>query len=88
MDLNALEEHRESLRRRVRPLEGLIQTVEVTFQHLIGENTMSTKSLFEGISEEERARYAKEAERMYHPETVRESNCKGQGYAAEKKHLR
>ena len=83
--LDALEEHRESLQGRVRRLERLIQTVDKTINHLRGENIMSPKGLFEGFSEEEQERYAEEAEQLYDPETVRESNRKWKSYSAEKK---
>ena len=46
---------------------------------------MSEKGLFEGFSEEEQGKYAKEAEQMYDPETVRESNRKWKAYSATKK---
>jgi hypothetical protein len=46
---------------------------------------MSPKGLFEGFSEEEQERYAEEAEQLYDPETVRESNRKWKSYSAEKK---
>jgi len=83
--LDALEEHRESLQGRVQRLERLIQTVEDTIRHLKGEKVMSPKGLFEGFSEEQQEEYAKQAEQMYDPETVRESNRKWKSYSAEKK---
>jgi DNA-binding transcriptional MerR regulator len=83
--LDALVEHRESLQGRVRRLERLIQTVDKTITHLKGENLMSPKGLFEGFSEEQQEEYAKQAEQMYDPETVRESNRKWKNYSAEKK---
>ncbi len=46
---------------------------------------MSEKGLFEGFSEEEQEKYAKEAEQMYDPETVHESNRKWKVYSAAKK---
>ena len=46
---------------------------------------MSQKGLFEGFSEEEQEKYAQEAEQMYDPETVRESNRKWKSYSAGKK---
>lgn len=46
---------------------------------------MSQKGLFKGFSEEEQEQYAKEAEQMYDPETVRESNRKWKAYSKEKK---
>jgi len=83
--LDALEEHRDSLQGRVRRMERLIQTVDKTIHHLKGETIMSPKGLFEGFSEEQREEYAKQAEQMYDPETVRESNRKWKNYSAEKK---
>jgi len=83
--LDALEEHRESLRGRVRRLERLIQTVDDTIKHLQGEKSMSPKKLFAAFSEEEQEEYARQAEQMYDPETVRESNRKWKGYSPEKK---
>ena len=83
--LDALEEHREALRGRARRLERLIQTVDDTIQHLQGEKTMSPKKLFAAFSEEEQEEYARQAEQMYDPETVRESNRKWKSYSPEKK---
>lgn len=46
---------------------------------------MNQKSLFKGFSEEEQDKLAQEAEQMYDPETVRESNRKWKAYSKEKK---
>jgi hypothetical protein len=46
---------------------------------------MSDEKLFEGFSEEEQEKYALEAEQLYDPETVRESNRKWKAYSAGKK---
>ena len=83
--IDALEEHRESLRERIRRLERLIQTVEDTIHYLQGEKMMSPKKLFAAFSEEEQEEYARQAEQLYVPETVRESNRKWKSYSAEKK---
>ena len=83
--LSALEDHKLGLRKRIGRLEHLIETVDKTILHLKGENIMSPKTLFEGFSEEQQEEYAKQAEQMYDPETVRESNRKWKGYPAEKK---
>jgi DNA-binding transcriptional MerR regulator len=83
--LSALENHKLALRKRINRLEHLIETVDKTILHMKGENTMSPKGLFEGFSEEEQERYAKEAEQLYDLETVRESNRKWKSYSAEKK---
>jgi hypothetical protein len=60
-------------------------TVDNTIQHIKGEKLMSQKGLFKGFSEEEQEKYAQEAEQMYDPETVRESNRKWKAYSKEKK---
>jgi hypothetical protein len=83
--LSALENHKLELQKRINRLEHLIETVDKTILHMKGENTMSPKGLFEGFSEEQQEHYAKEAEQLYDPETVRESNRKWKGYSAEKK---
>lgn len=83
--LSALENHKLELRKRINRLEHLIETVDKTILHMKGENTMSPKGLFKGFNEEEQERYAKEAEQLYDPETVRESNRKWKSYSAEKK---
>jgi len=83
--LDALEEHRQSLQGRVRRLERLIQTVDDTIDHLKGKKTMNNQGLFAGFSQEQQEEYAKQAEGMYDPETVRESNRKWKSYSPEKK---
>jgi DNA-binding transcriptional MerR regulator len=83
--LGALHSHRDALKKQVARLNRLLQTVDNTINHLKGNQTMSEKSLFEGFSEQEQERYAAEAEQLYDPETVRESNRKWKGYSAAKK---
>ena len=46
---------------------------------------MSNEKLFEGFNEEQQEKYAQEAEKLYDPETVRESNHKWKAYSAAKK---
>ena len=46
---------------------------------------MSEAKLFEGFTDEEQEQYALEAEQMYDPETVRESNRKWKSYSAAQK---
>jgi DNA-binding transcriptional MerR regulator len=83
--LGALESHKQALNKQAARISRLIQTVDNTINHLKGNNSMSEKGLFEGFSEEEQEKYAKEAEQMYEPETVRESNRKWKAYSAAKK---
>jgi len=66
-------------------LNRLLATVDNTIQHIKGEKIMSQKDIFKGFSEEEQEKYALEAEQLYDPETVRESNRKWKAYSAGKK---
>jgi DNA-binding transcriptional MerR regulator len=83
--LGALHSHKDALQKQVVRMNRLIQTVDNTINHLKGNNAMSNKAYFEGFSEEEQEKYAAEAEKMYDPETVRESNRKWKAYPAAKK---
>jgi MerR family transcriptional regulator, thiopeptide resistance regulator len=83
--LGALQSHKEALQNQAARLNRLLATVDNTIQHLKGEKLMSQKGLFEGFSEEEQEKLAQEAEQMYDPETVRESNRKWKSYSAAEK---
>ena len=83
--LGALQSHKEALQNQAVRLNRLLATVDNTIQHLKGEKLMSQKGLFEGFSEEEQEKLAQEAEQMYDPETVRESNRKWKSYSAAEK---
>jgi len=83
--LGALRSHKEALQKQVVRLNRLINTVDNTINHLKGNTIMSEKGLFEGFTEEEQEKYAAEAEQIYDPETVRESNRKWKAYSATKK---
>lgn len=83
--LAALESHKQALGDRMARLGQLIQTVEETIKHLKGETTMSNAGFFAGFNEEQQEEYARQAEQMYDPVTVRESNRKWKSYSEEKK---
>ena len=83
--LGALRSHKDALQKQVARLNRLIHTVDNTINHLKGNTIMSDKAYFEGFSEEEQEKYALEAEQIYDPETVRESNRKWKAYSAAKK---
>jgi DNA-binding transcriptional MerR regulator len=72
----ALEAHRVSLQGRAARLKRLIQTVDDTLLHMKGLKEMSPKQLFTAFSDEEQDKYAREAEQMYDPAIVKESNRK------------
>jgi len=80
----ALEGHRTELGRRMARLKQLSRTVENTISYLRGETTMEKKGIFAGFTLEEEEYYAKEAEKSYDPDTVRESNRKWNSYGKEK----
>jgi len=83
--LDALEGHKEDLRKRIARTQRLIQTVEDTIKDLKGNKNMNKKQMFAGFSEEEQAAYEKEAMQMYDPETVRASNQRWKNYSAAQK---
>ncbi len=83
--MGALQSHKEALSKQAARINRLIQTVDNTINHLKGNQTMSDEKLFEGFSEEQQEKYAQEAEKIYDPETVRESNRKWKAYSTAKK---
>lgn len=83
--MEALQAHKQALGKRVERLNRLIETVDTTIMHLKGEKEMSKKSLFEAFSEEQQEKYAQEAEQMYDPAVVKESNRKWKSYSAAEK---
>lgn len=82
--LAALESHKTEIARRIKRLEMLVSTVDNTIAYLKGQKLMDNKQIFSGFTPEEEERYAREAEQMYDPETVRESNRKWKAYGKEK----
>jgi len=80
--LRALETHREELGKRIVRLQRLRRTVDNTMAYLKGESGMEKAGIFDGFTPGEEELYSKEAEKMYDPETVRESNRRWKGYGA------
>ena len=85
--LSALESHKKEIGKRITRLEHLVETVDNTISHLKGQKVMSKKQIFAGFTPEEEEKYAREAEQMYDPETVRESNRKWKAYGKEKQQV-
>jgi DNA-binding transcriptional MerR regulator len=83
--LEALEGHKKELQRRKAQLQTLEITVDQTISYMKGKNSMTTKQLFTGFTEEQQAEYEKEAMKMYDPKTVKASNAKWKSYSPEKK---
>jgi MerR family transcriptional regulator, thiopeptide resistance regulator len=82
--LAALESHKTEISKRIKRLEQLVGTVDNTILYLKGQKLMDDKQIFAGFSPEEEEKYAREAEQMYDPETVRESNRRWKAYGKEK----
>jgi DNA-binding transcriptional MerR regulator len=83
--LQALQDHKAELRHRALRLERLIETVEKTIQHLEGDYQMSKNELFSGFSEEQQQEYFKEAEEIYDPKLVRQSQRRWESYSQQQK---
>ncbi|HWS24421.1 MAG TPA: MerR family transcriptional regulator [Anaerolineales bacterium] len=81
---SALVNHRQKIKKRIVRLEKIIKTIDHTLDQLKGNVEMKNEELFVGFSEEEQERYAKEAEKMYDPQTVRDSNRLWKSYTKEK----
>ncbi len=81
----ALESHKVELRRRIRHLERLVDTVDRTLSHLKGKTDMSQKQFFEAFSEEQQAEYEQEVMQKYDPATVKASQQKWKAYTAAEK---
>lgn len=70
--VSALQTHRRALQDKAAQLHTLIQTIDTTILHLIGEVNMSTKKIFEGFTPEKQKQYEQEAIQNY-GETARQS---------------
>jgi DNA-binding transcriptional MerR regulator len=72
--LEALQNHRQVLQRRMDRLGRLLTTIDKTIHRLTeGDMGMTDEELYEGLSKEQIERYQREAREMYDPELVRES---------------
>lgn len=84
-DMEALlSGHRARLEARIKRMQAIIGTIDKTIDHLKGQKRMTNEEIFIGFSPEQQEKYAKEAETMYDPETVRESNRRWKTYSKEK----
>jgi DNA-binding transcriptional MerR regulator len=81
----ALEDHKNQLRKRIDRLQKLISTVDQTLKYIKGEEKMNKNVLFDAFNDEEQEKMEKEAIQMYDPETVKESNRKWKNYTMAEK---
>jgi DNA-binding transcriptional MerR regulator len=70
--VTALQQHRAALQTRMDRLQTLVQTVDTTILHHLGEVNMSKQRLFKGFSAEQQKQYEAEAEKQWGP-SVRET---------------
>ena len=85
--VSALQTHRKTLQAKIERLNTLIQTVDATIMHIIGEVNMSKKNIFEGFSEgfneEKQKQYEEEATQLW-GEGVRETAKLWNSYGKER----
>jgi DNA-binding transcriptional MerR regulator len=81
----ALQDHKDQLRKRIDRLQKLISTIDQTLKYIKGEEEMNKKLLFDAFNDEEQEKMEKEAMQMYDPETVKESNRKWKNYTMAEK---
>jgi MerR family transcriptional regulator, thiopeptide resistance regulator len=83
--VSALQSHRHALQTKIDRLQNLVQTVDSTIMHLVGEVDMSKKQLFAGFSEEKQKQYEQEAMQQYGEETVKASIKRWNSYTPAQK---
>lgn len=81
----ALQSHRRALQEKIGRLQSLVNTVDATIMHLVGEVDMSKKNLFEGFSEEQQKQYEEEASRQWGAEKVQQSVRRWNSYSQQQK---
>lgn len=84
--VSALREHRQRLTEKAERLSTIIQTVDATLMHLVGEITMSNKKkAFQGFSEEQQKKYEAEAKERWGEDRVNQSVKRWNSYSEEEK---
>ncbi len=82
--VTALQKHRQALQARIERLQTLVQTVDTTILHLVGEAPMSKKKIFQGFSEAKQKEYEQEAMRQWGEADVKESIQLWNSYSKER----
>ena len=81
----ALLTHRQALRQRVKRLEGLIQTIDNTIDHLQGTTAMRAQEFFVGFDEETQKAYEEEAAERWDADEVKGTTQRWQNYSVTQK---
>lgn len=71
--VSALRAHRTVLKEKIARLQAMVQTVDSTIMHVVGEVTMSKKRLFQPFSDEKQKEYEREIRLEYGPDIVNQS---------------
>lgn len=82
--VTALQRHRQALQAKIERLQTLVQTVDTTILHLVGEVNMSQKKIFAGFSEAKQQEYEQEAMRQWGEAGVKESIQLWNSYSKER----
>lgn len=82
--VTALQAHRRSLQEKIERLKALIDTVDTTILHMVGEVNMSQKKIFEGFSPEKQKQYEEEATNLW-GDTVKQSTRLWNSYSEQEK---
>ena len=85
--VESLQMHRAALQTKIERLQTLVQTVDSTIMHLVGETDMSKKQLFSGFSEEKQKQYEEEIKNdpRYDQDKVKESVKRWGSYTKQQK---
>lgn len=83
--IEALEAHREQLKKRAERLDILLDTIDKTIRKLKGENIdMEDEELYGGLSKEQAQAYAEEARQRWDPKLVDQTNARVKKWSNEK----
>lgn len=83
--VEALEAHKQQLKKRAERLDTLLDTIDKTIRKLKGEKIqMSDEELYGGLSKEQAEAYAEEAKQRWDPRLVEESNARVKRWSKEK----
>ena len=83
--IDALEAHREELKKRAKRLDKLLETIDKTLRKLKGAKMeMSDQELYGGLSKEQAEAYAEEARQRWDPKLVDETNARVKKWSKEK----
>ena len=72
--VEALENHREAMKRKLKRMNTLLETIDNTIGNLKGLKEMKQTQYFNGFSDKQQAEYEKEAAEQWDPQVVHESS--------------